>query len=65
MNLDKKSGDNISAANAAWSFSTEQVVSSFDSHVKKSVPLYEEGQNLLVRMSDFFVDFESIYILIF
>jgi len=54
--MKKNSGDNISVSNAAWTFKSEEVVSSFDAHVKKSVPLYEDGQDLLIRMSDFFID---------
>lgn len=52
-------GDNIRAGNAAWTFESSEVASAFDTHVRKSVPLYEEGQDLLIRMSDFFIDNQS------
>lgn len=46
-------GEGIAADNARWSF--DNVSSSFDEHVRKSVPLYEEGHDLTCRLSDFFV----------
>jgi len=49
------SGDNIETQNSAWTFTTKDVVDSFDAHVQKSVPLYEQAQDLLIKMSDFFV----------
>jgi tRNA (cmo5U34)-methyltransferase len=50
----KSVGDGIEARNAGWSFGgdTPKV---FDEHVRKSVPLYREGHDLILRMSDFFV----------
>jgi tRNA (cmo5U34)-methyltransferase len=55
-------GDGISAKNAAWTFDGKEVAHSFDTHVKKSVPLYKEGQEMIVRMSDFFIDeFSNIF----
>lgn len=55
----KITGDNITTSNAAWSFESEDVCNAFDEHVKKSVPLYFEGQMLLLSMSDFFIDYGS------
>jgi tRNA (cmo5U34)-methyltransferase len=49
-----KVGDNISAVNAGWTFSGA-VADTFDDHVSKSVPLYDEGHKLICAMSDFFV----------
>ena len=49
------SGDNIKTQNSAWTFANKDVVNLFDSHVQKSVPLYKQGQDLLIKMSDFFV----------
>lgn len=47
-------GDNITAINAGWSFSGS-VADTFDDHVSKSVPLYQEGHALTCAISDFFV----------
>jgi tRNA (cmo5U34)-methyltransferase len=49
-----KVGDNITAVNAGWTFSGA-VADTFDDHVSKSVPLYDEGHKLICAMSDFFV----------
>lgn len=49
-----KVGDSITAANAGWTFSGA-VADTFDDHVSKSVPLYNEGHKLICAMSDFFV----------
>lgn len=43
----------IEAANAAWSF--EDIAPHFDEHVRKSVPLYNEGHTLICQLSDFFL----------
>jgi len=52
-------GDNITALNASWSFAGDVAIN-FDSHVGKSVPLYAEGHNLILKFSDFFLSNESI-----
>lgn len=52
-------GDNISAENASWSFGGN-VSETFDSHVKKSVPLYEHGHDLVCKISDFFIGNASV-----
>ncbi len=52
-------GDNIVAENSSWKFSGE-VVNTFDEHVKKSVPMYAEGHDLIRRLSDFFVKDDSV-----
>jgi tRNA (cmo5U34)-methyltransferase len=49
-----KVGDNITALNAGWSFAGS-VADTFDDHVSKSVPLYNEGHGLTAALSDFFV----------
>lgn len=51
-------GEEIHAANAAWSFGGE-VAEVFDTHVRRSVPLYEQGHELCCRLSDFFVRTDS------
>lgn len=43
----------IAASNAAWTF--DGISSDFDDHVRKSVPLYDEGHDLVCKYSDFFV----------
>ncbi len=53
------SGDGIRAENAAWRFDGE-VVDRFETHVQKSVPLYEEGHALIVKLSDYFVKEDSV-----
>jgi tRNA (cmo5U34)-methyltransferase len=47
-------GDRIEVGNAAWSFGGD-VSQTFDSHVRRSVPMYEEGHDLVARLSDFFL----------
>src|SRR2546422_103043 len=44
---------NISAENAGWTF--EGIAEDFDEHVRKSVPLYDEGHRLVCELSDFFL----------
>jgi tRNA (cmo5U34)-methyltransferase len=55
----KNTGDNISAENANWKFSGD-VVKKFDSHVKKSVPLYEWSHEIGLKISDFFLTEPSL-----
>jgi tRNA (cmo5U34)-methyltransferase len=52
-------GDGLSADRGNWRFSGT-VVDSFDEHVSKSVPLYQEGHELICDMSDFFVKPDSV-----
>lgn len=51
-------GDSISTANAAWTFSGE-IAKNFDPHVQRSVPLYDEGHQLIIELSDFFLSEKS------
>lgn len=51
-------GDNIKTSNANWKFSGN-VVDNFEKHVSKSVPLYKEGHELIVKLSDYFVKNDS------
>lgn len=46
-------GDGIAAHNARWNF--DGISDSFCEHVRRSVPLYDEGQELTCRLSDYFV----------
>ncbi len=51
-------GQNIKAENAAWTFSGE-VADTFVDHIKVSVPLYEEGHDLVCQLSDYFIKNDS------
>ena len=42
-------GDDISANSGLWSFNGD-MVKKFDSHVSKSVPLYQEGHQLVCQL---------------
>ena len=52
-------GDDISADKGRWSFSGK-VSKTFDEHVGRSVPFYNEGHQLIVDMQEFFLQEESI-----
>lgn len=46
-------GDSISAGNARWSF--RDIAATFDEHIRKSVPMFSEGHDLVCALSDFFL----------
>jgi len=48
-----KVGQNIEALNADWKFGGN-VPDTFVEHVRQSVPLYEEGHDVVCQLSDFF-----------
>ena len=50
-------GDGIVARNAGWSF--DGIGDAFADHVRRSVPLYDEAQDLICRISDYFVQNNS------
>lgn len=52
-------GDSIAAHNAGWSFG-EDVPETFVNHVRRSVPFYDAGHELICELSDFFVKDDSI-----
>lgn len=52
-------GDGISANTGRWTFGGG-IAKVFDDHVSKSVPLYKEGQELILQLSDFFLTDNSI-----
>ena len=54
-----KVGDNINADRANWKFNGD-TSKNFDEHVSKSVPLYNEGHDLICDISDFFLKSDSI-----
>jgi len=47
----------IQAENAGWTF--ENISDDFDDHVRKSVPLYDHGHDLVCKLSDFFLPPDS------
>ena len=55
----KSVGDGIAADNASWTFG-DGIAKTFSEHVRKSVPMYLEGQELVTALSDFFVGDDSI-----
>jgi len=57
--MSKTAGDNIVVGNANWKFSGD-MVKKFEEHVAKSVPLYHEGHDLILKISDYFVKDDSI-----
>ncbi|QQL47006.1 methyltransferase domain-containing protein [Streptococcus mutans] len=52
-------GNDIKLVNGQWSF-YNGVAKHFDDHVKLSVPLYEEGHELICYLSDFFLKDNSV-----
>jgi tRNA (cmo5U34)-methyltransferase len=54
LSLPVETTAHIKADTARWTFSGD-VADGFDSHVKASVPLYESGHDLTVKLSDFFI----------
>ncbi len=51
-------GEDIISKEASWSFGGN-VPENFSNHVKRSVPFYEEGHELVCKLSDFFVRDDS------
>lgn len=51
---DKLSGDGIAVGNAAWNFSGK-AAECFPEHVRRSIPFYEIGHDMVCKLSDFFV----------
>lgn len=52
-------GHKIEAKNAGWTFGGD-VADTFVSHIRQSVPMYEEGHDLVCQLSDYFVSNESV-----
>lgn len=50
----ESTGDSIEAGNASWNFGGN-VPSNFETHVSRSIPLYREGHDLILKLSDFFL----------
>jgi tRNA (cmo5U34)-methyltransferase len=51
-------GDGILAENASWSFAG--IGESFTDHARRSVPLYDESHDLICRISDYFINNNSV-----
>jgi len=47
-------GDSIDTENANWTFGGD-VCKTFDEHITRSVPLYEQGHELVIQVADFFL----------
>ena len=56
--MKKAVGDGIVAENAGWSFAG--IGDTFTDHVRRSVPLYDDGHDLICRISDYFVQNNSV-----
>lgn len=54
------SGDNIIASVGNWTFSKKSVAKNFRLHAKKSIPFYEEGHDIICKLTDFFLKKNSI-----
>lgn len=54
-----KVGDKIEAKNAGWTFGGD-TPGTFEDHVAKSVPLYNEGHNVVTQLSDYFLHNNSL-----
>lgn len=52
-------GDGLKVENANWNFKGE-VARGFDDHVSRSVPFYNDGHQLIVNLSDFFIKQDSV-----
>jgi tRNA (cmo5U34)-methyltransferase len=55
----ENTGDSIKARNAAWTFGGD-VSKKFDEHIVRSVPLYKAGHDLVLKVSDFFINDRSV-----
>lgn len=54
-----KVGEGIIANNASWTFG-QDTPKHFEEHIKRSVPFYDVGHELIVKISDFFVKPDSL-----
>ena len=56
--MSKAVDTNINQHNAGWSF--ENISEDFDSHIRKSIPMYETGHTVICHYSDFFLKPDSV-----
>jgi tRNA (cmo5U34)-methyltransferase len=59
MVINDNVGDGINCENANWKFSGD-TAAQFGDHVKKSVPFYGQGHDLICNLCDFFIKENSI-----
>lgn len=52
-------GESISAKNANWTFDGD-VADKFESHINKSVPLYNLGHEIILESADYFIKNDSL-----
>ena len=48
-------GDSIVLNDRRWTFANKKVIENFDYHIENSIPLYNQGHDLICKLSDFFV----------
>lgn len=53
-----KVGNKIKAKNASWTFD-KNVPKTFSKHIKSSIPFYNEGHDICLQLSDFFLKEKS------
>lgn len=53
-----KVGDSISTSNSGWKFD-KNVAENFADHARRSIPMYEQGHQLICDISDFFLQDDS------
>ena len=53
-----KVGNKIKAKNASWTFD-KNVPKTFSKHIKNSVPFYDDGHEICLQLSDFFLKEKS------
>lgn len=51
-------GENIRSDNARWQFG-DNVPKNFSAHVRRSVPYYDDGHDLVLKLSDYFIKDDS------
>ncbi len=54
-----KIGDVIDAENARWSFANK-TGAQFEQHISKSIPFYDQGHEITISLSDFFLPKKSV-----
>ena len=62
MSKKESVGDEILTSRASWDFSGDTAIN-FHSHVSRSVPGYEEGHEIILSLSDYFITREDSHII--
>lgn len=57
--MNSNTGDYINAGNANWTFDGVSG-KNFDSHIRKSIPVYDEGHDLVCKIADYYLSNDSI-----